>query len=340
MLRHSISFKAKKDINVDELFFLVEEWLVTRSKGSLFLENDFKILNKKRNGEIIKGDESIKFLKYNENGLSFSSFDYTIKTSGAIYFTSVHVLKIADGTYISGRLDTFSDRVKDIPPASIPNIFKMLMGKAEGGTNGSLPILIGPLQLDYDAVISSFSDTQKPLLLPIVYIDNENSRHIDSNFLAKDLYGKTAVVAGVYDSKKVSIRKSGKINLLFLLFKGIKRSKPPLLRAEILYPDGERLVVEVLGEKAMEREIVKVIMNSQSRQFTPIDYRYISRKKEYCKAMNYKAPNFYCRAVFEIMAGLTEKERNRIEDSLSTGVKGIDNDEFLSVIKKIIYFPI
>lgn len=195
------------------------------------------------------------------------------------------------------------------------------MGKAAGGTNGSLPILIGPLQMDYDRVISAFLDTEKPLLLPVVYIDTENSRHIDSNSLAKELYGKAAVVARSYEklekggdfNKKTSFRTSGKMNPLFLLFKRLKQLP---MKAEVFYPDGERVDVEASRKKAMENEIVKVIMNSQSKQFTPIDYRYISGKKKYCNAMNYKAPNFYCRALFEIMAGLTEKERNKIKNSI------------------------
>ncbi|MDA3940333.1 MAG: hypothetical protein PF693_13670 [Spirochaetia bacterium] len=339
MLRHSISFKARKVFSADELFPMAENWLVNRSKSSNFTKIDFKILDKKRDVEIKNKNESVSTKKYNENGFTFTSVDYKKTTSQGIYFTSVQVIKNGNGTYISGKLHTFSGDRKDIPPAGLPNIFKMLMTKAEGGLNGTLPILKNPLKIDYNSVISAFKDLDKPLLLPIVYLSEKSSKCIDSVFLAKELYAKAVVVAeGNLETATVQ-NKAGKISSILSFLKRKETTNNNVLTTEVFYPDGERVVIESTGNGKIEEKIISTIIGSQSRQYTPVDYRYALGKKDYCKNLNYNAPNHYCQSVFEIMVSLGSRERNRIEDSLAAGITGRTNKELLSEVNRIILFP-
>ncbi len=342
MLRHSISFKAKRDFNPDRLFYIVKEWLVKRSGNSEFTEEDFEVLNKTRDFKIKKGVEKLSGFKYCENGLTFAVCDYRITRKNGMYFVSVMVQRTMDGTWIFGELHTFSGKkgsnVQEAVKADPPGIFRLLVRAAGGGMNGTVPMTEYPVFTDQISIDTAFSSEESPLLLPVIRIDSEPAKLLDTKKVSHLLFGKASVVVLADKVEKSSETIAQKRFRLFSFAAKFKSRKKESIAVKIMYPGGNITIVEDRSPE-LEDSLIRQIMSTQKRQYTPIDYRYISGKKKRVDSFNYRAPNHYCRTVFEITASLTSKDRRRIKRSLY-GLQGkSDLQGYREVLDDIIVFP-
>jgi len=101
----------------------------------------------------------------------------------------------------------------------------------------------------------------------------------------------------------------GKEKKSFFTFIPKFRNSKKKIRIRIMYPDGNIVILEN-NPPLLEDSVVRQIMSTQNRQYTPIDFRYITERKKRVDNLNYRAPNHYCRTVFEIAVSLTPEERS------------------------------
>ncbi len=105
-----------------------------------------------------------------------------------------------------------------------------------------------------------------------------------------------------------------------------------------MYPDGNIVILEN-NPPLLEDSVVRQIMSTQNRQYTPIDFRYITERKKRVDNLNYRAPNHYCRTVFEIAVSLTSNDRALIRKASSILPGTGESDRLDNTLERIIVFP-
>jgi len=338
MLRHSISFKANREFNPRDLFSLVKEWLLKRSQNSCYGEEDLAFIQNSCNFTVEKEKEKLTGFVYNENGLSFAITDYQIKEKKAIYFVSIMVMRNLDGTFISGKLNTFSDNSRvnhssDIK-AGVPGIFKIMFRAARGGVNGSFPILMEPLEIDYNEILKKIKSSKNRNFIPILYLQDNTEAEI----LSKELYAKVTVIVSKENEllkSQIAVSKSKKGIIALLKQKKDKK----IFYAKIIFPDGEVKDIDSLTSTQLITKIKGTIITTQSCQFSPIDFRYISIQRDILKKYYYKAPNNYSEIAFQVSAGLSAADRATMLESARTNLSGRSKTNLKNDINKIIIFP-